>query len=60
MTTYFPGKITGKNPRAGRVYVDRRVAEGKTKREVVRCLKRYIARRVWRLLEPAPPRKPTS
>uniref|UniRef100_A0A9E7ZPI9 Uncharacterized protein n=1 Tax=Bosea sp. NBC_00436 TaxID=2969620 RepID=A0A9E7ZPI9_9HYPH len=22
MTTYFPGKITGKNPRAGRAYVD--------------------------------------
>ena len=33
----------------------RRLAEGKTKREVVRCLKRYIARRVWRLLEDTPP-----
>jgi hypothetical protein len=32
-------------------------AEGKTKREVVRCLKRYIARRVWCLLEHAPARE---
>jgi len=38
-----------------REYVARRVAEGKTQREIVRCLKRYIARRVWRLLEHAPP-----
>ena len=36
---------------ATRAYMKRRLAEGKTKREVIRCLKRYIARRVWRLLE---------
>ena len=42
---------------ATRAYLKRRLAEGKTKREVVRCLKRYIARRVWRLLEHAPPRE---
>ncbi len=40
-----------------RQYLARRLAEGKTQREVVRCLKRYIARRVWRLLEHAPPRQ---
>lgn len=41
-------------------YRDRRIAEGKTQREIVRCLKRYIARRVWRLLEHAPPPKPAT
>lgn len=29
----------------------RRTREGKTEREATRCLKRFIARRVWRLLE---------
>lgn len=32
-------------------YIARRTSEGKTKREATRCLKRFIARRVWRLLE---------
>jgi len=36
------------------VYIARRVAEGKTKREVRRCLKRYLARRLYRLLEHPP------
>ena len=31
-------------------YVDRRLAEGKTKREVIRCLKRAVAREVYRIL----------
>ena len=34
-----------------RAYIDQRTGEGKTEREAIRCLKRYIARRVWRLLE---------
>ncbi|WYB39857.1 transposase [Streptomyces sp. GD-15H] len=33
-----------------RNYLQRRLAEGKTRREVIRCLKRYIAREVYRLL----------
>jgi len=45
---------------ATRAYMARRLAEGKTKREVVRCLKRYIARRVWRLLEHQSPPAFTS
>jgi transposase len=36
-------------------YVARRTAEGKTERETTRCIKRFIARRVWRLLEHAEP-----
>jgi transposase len=31
-------------------YVARRTAEGKTKTEIMRCLKRYIAREVFPLL----------
>jgi transposase len=36
-----------------RDYLARRIREGKTKREAVRCLKRYVARRIWRLLAAA-------
>jgi transposase len=41
-----------------RDYIARRRSEGKTTREAIRCLKRYLARRVWRLLQPpTPPEK---
>ncbi len=30
-------------------YVTRRTAEGKTKPEIIRCLKRLLAREVWSL-----------
>jgi transposase len=33
-----------------RAYLERKRAEGKTRREALRCLKRHLARRVWRLL----------
>ena len=33
-----------------RAYVVRRRAEGKSKREICRCLKRYIARQLYRTL----------
>jgi transposase len=33
-------------------YLARRQAEGKSRREAVRCLKRHLARRVWHLLQP--------
>jgi transposase len=32
-------------------YIERRIKEGKSSREAVRCLKRYVARRLFRLLE---------
>lgn len=35
-----------------RAYVQRRTAEGLTKREILRCLKRYIAREVYAALPP--------
>jgi transposase len=39
---------------ATKIYIARRVAEGKTEREAIRCIKRSLARRVWRLLEHPP------
>jgi transposase len=36
-------------------YIDRRIQEGKTRREANRCLKRYLARSLYRLLEHGPP-----
>ncbi len=39
-------------------YVVRRTAEGKTKAEIIRCLKRYVAREIWGYLHPR--RHPTS
>jgi hypothetical protein len=36
--------------RQTRAYMERRLAEGKTKKEVIRCLKRYLIREVYRTL----------
>ncbi len=38
-----------RHSREARAYLDRRIAEGKTRREAVRALKRYIIRAIWRL-----------
>jgi transposase len=35
-------------------YITRRTAEGRTSREAVRCLKRYLARHLYRLLQGTP------
>jgi transposase len=43
-----------------RDYIAKRRSEGKSTREAIRCLKRYLVRRVWRLLQPPPPRTRTS
>ncbi|MFE9637103.1 IS110 family transposase [Streptomyces sp. NPDC006463] len=37
-----------------RIYLQRRTAEGKTKREVIRCLKRYAARELFRCICASP------
>jgi transposase len=39
---------------ATRAYAERRRGEGKTHREIIRCLKRYIAREIYRLLTDPP------
>jgi transposase len=41
-----------RHDRRTREYVARRTAEGKSKREIMRCLKRYIAREIYHLLAP--------
>ena len=38
---------------ATRAYVERRTAEGLSKKEIIRCLKRYVAREVYPHLRPA-------
>jgi transposase len=47
---------------ATRAYLDRKMAEGKSRAEAYRCLKRHIARRVWHLLRqtPDPTPQPTA
>jgi len=36
---------------ATRAYAERRRSEGKTNREITRCLKRYVARQLFKQLE---------
>ena len=38
-----------------KAYISRRLSEGKTQREATRCLKRYLARSLYRQLEAIPP-----
>lgn len=40
---------------ATRAYIERRLAEGKTIKEIRRCLKRYVARQIFRTLAAAHP-----
>ena len=40
---------------ATKEYVTRRQAEGKNRKEIIRCLKRHIAREIYRLLTNPPP-----
>lgn len=44
---------------ATRAYLDRKAAEGKTKREAIRCLKRHLARDIWQILYAAEPVHPS-
>ena len=38
-----------------RDYMPRRLTEGKTKNEIIRCLKRYVAREIFHALQPPRP-----
>lgn len=42
-----------------RAYVARRTTEGKTKKDIIRCLKRHVAREVFKLLT-EPPTRPAA
>ncbi|WP_237107706.1 hypothetical protein [Nonomuraea sp. MG754425] len=39
-------------------YVARRTADGKTKQEIIRCLKRYLAREIFQAVKARP--RPTT
>ncbi|NMH95627.1 IS110 family transposase, partial [Pseudonocardia bannensis] len=43
-----------------RAYLARRTAEGKTKKEIIRSLKRHIAREVYKLLTQPQPAAPLT
>ncbi len=43
---------------ATRAYAAKRAAEGKSPRDIKRCLKRYVARRLFRMLEAGGPENP--
>jgi transposase len=45
---------------ATRAYVTRRTTEGKTKKEIIRCLKRHIAREIYKLLTAPPTQADTA
>ena len=38
-----------------RAYVERRTGQGRTKRETMRCLKRYVSRQIYRTLTATSP-----
>ncbi|MCA1707160.1 MAG: IS110 family transposase [Actinobacteria bacterium] len=42
-----------------RDYLARRISEGKTRREAIRCLKRYIAREIYRIITSPPETQPS-
>ena len=44
----------GKWDPAAAAYLERKQAEGKSRKEALRCLKRHLARRVWKLLHTPP------
>ncbi|MBP2047951.1 transposase [Streptomyces griseochromogenes] len=37
-----------------RLYLERRTQQGMSKREIIRCLKRYVAREIYREIQPTP------
>lgn len=42
-----------------RAYAERRTTEGRSKKDIIRCLKRMIAREIYYLLQPEPAGSPT-
>lgn len=43
-----------------RHYLTRRITEGKTRREAIRCLKRYIAREIYQIITSPPEVEPSA
>jgi transposase len=58
---YIVTIVRMRHHQATRDYVERRTAEGLSKREIIRCLKRYIAREIYaNLPQPAAATAPTN
>jgi hypothetical protein len=61
--TRSPSPAPAPAPGKTRAYLDRKLAQGKTRPEAYRCLKRHLARRIWRLLHDLsdqPPPRPQN
>ena len=43
-----------------RDYLARRITDGKTRREAIRCLKRYIAREIYQIITAPPETEPST
>jgi len=43
-----------------RDYLTRRITEGETRREAIRCLKRYIADEIYRIVTSPPETQPSA
>jgi transposase len=43
-----------------RDYLTRRITEGKTRREAIRCLKRYLAREIYQIITSPPKAEPSA
>lgn len=43
-----------------RDYLNRRITEGKTRREAIRCLKRYLAREIYQIITAPPEAEPSA
>jgi transposase len=48
---YHIALTRARNDQRTRDYLDRRTAQGHTRREIIRCIKRYIAREVYHLIQ---------
>jgi hypothetical protein len=46
--------------RSTRDYLARRITDGKTRREAIRCLKRYIAREIYQIITSPPETQPSA
>jgi transposase len=44
----------------GRAYFDKKIAEGKSRNEAMRCLKRRLANHIWRMMIADERRLPTT
>ena len=54
MSSYLGHRCGGAKPQPTRAYLERRIKEGKTRREALRSLKRHISRELYQRLAAIP------